>query len=897
MASLYDTVKRKFEDNEGLKKYLYGGLLLAVFGLALWVRYMPADSMAFLQALDPYMIARMSSAIAENGMMPSVDVLRFFPFFTPTHLLNNGNIVIPAYLFQAARMFGVNFMTWAKFYPALMGALAVFPVYFIGKKMFDRKTGVLSAFFLATSAAIMHRSSAGWFEKEPIANVLMITSMYFFIRAWDDSDWISGIVSGTLLGVSATAWGGTNFLFLLYPITVFGIAGLVPIISSLPVMLFDGEMNGLDVKGLFRAFTPVAILGTVLPYILNGSGSTWMIPNNFFFVNMGVLAFLTVRYVVDEYEMVSEKVVPYLSHILVSLGAVMVLLSPLYSQTLYNKISSIVRVALQSGGGVIAGTVAENTPASISQVVSKLGASMGARVLPGAGLFAEFFSGWTFSLVGSGILAVFFIHLLGKQYFGVKEADINSFAGGSSVAVTVISLLVFFGLAGGQAAAFIPAILITVLVTTLVYLYELSVSDEGLEQWVVALFVIWALLFSITALTGQLVLASAFAVLQGIFLMFQKGEKFETDFHWSYSLVVLWIFSTVYGSTQKSRLIFLTASPVAMVAGIGVSKMFDYIASSSVWEDLSFSGSFDALSVFAVAASLLLVVVNVSAVTVMAKSIGGSPNDAWMESMDYMREETPPGSVMLSWWDYGYWFESIGERPAVADGGNMGYYAHSKNISKINYPLADFLTSDSPENHTDFLERYSTDYIVLDSTMIGKYSAVSQISHRSNSDFNSMQTAGCVSTRTSQGQSCKTSRVNNNTVIHYNMRGLEFLVPFTRTGNGFRIDGTPLIRNRGMTVPVSNVCTEDGVFKTRAGEGSSGGFQNSLQESFSMNVPFGGCISLHPYYGPSRIVVVPPAIMDSTLVRLYLMDGNDIDFADKVFDNGYVKMWKVDTEE
>ena len=897
MASLYDTLKRNFDDNEGLKKYLYGGLLLAVFGLALWVRYMPADSMAFLQALDPYMIARMSSAIAENGVIPSVDVLRYFPFFTPTHLLNNGNIVIPAYLFQVVRMFGVNFMTWAKFYPALMGALAVIPMYFIGKKMFDRKTGVLSAFFLATSAAIMHRSSAGWFEKEPIANVLMITSMYFFIRAWDDSEWISGIVSGTLLGVSATAWGGTNFLFLLYPITVFGIAGLVPIVSSLPVMLFDGEMNRLDVKGLFRAFAPVAVLGTVLPFILNGSSSTWSLPNKFFLVNMGVLAFLALRYVLDEYEIVSENVVPYLSHIIVSIGAFMLLLSPLYSQTLYNRVSGIIRVALQSGGGVIAGTVAENTPASITQVVSKLGASMGARILPGAGLFAEFFSGWTFSLIGSGILAVFFVHLIGKQYFRVKDADINSFAGGSTIAVTLISLLVYFGLSGGQAAAFVPAILLTVLVTSLVYLYELSMSDEGLEQWVIALFIIWGLLFVLTIFTGQMVLASAFAVLQGVFLMSQEGERFETDFHWSYSLVVLWIFSTVYGSTQRSRLIFLTASPVAMVAGIGVSKMFDYIASSSVWEEISISGNFDALSVFAVAASFLLIAVNVSAVTVMAKSIGGSPNDAWMESMDYMREETPEGSVMLSWWDYGYWFESIGERPAVADGGNMGYYAHGNNKSKINYPLAEFLTSDSPENHTDFLETHSTDYIVLDSTMIGKYSAVSQIAHRSNSDFNSMQTAECVTVRTSQGRTCKTATVDNNTVIHYDMRGLEFLVPFKRTADGFSINGKPLIRNGGMTVTVSNVCTGNGVLGTGEDEASSGGFQEALRESFSMNVPFGGCISLHPYYSPSRIVVVPPAIMDSTLVRLYLMDGNDIDFVEKAFDNGYVKMWKVDTEE
>lgn len=890
MASLYDTLRDKLDEQDSFEKYVYGGLLTIVFGLALWARYMPAAKMDFLQALDPYMIGRMSASIAENGFMPSVDVTRFFPFFTPTHLLNNGNIVVPAFLFNVVRMFGVNFVGWAKFYPALMGALAVLPVYFIGKRMFGRRTGVISAFFLATSAAIMHRSSAGWFEKEPIANVLMIASMYFFMKAWDEADWLSGIFSGIFLGVSATSWGGTNYLFLLYPLTVFGITGVLPILASIPVMLFDGVMNRIDVKGFFRAFTPVAILGTVLPFILNGSRSTWMIPNKFFYVNMAVLAFLAVRYVVDEYEMVSKDIVPYMSHILVSVGAVLLLLSPLYSQTIANRFTSIMKTALQTGGGVIGGTVAENTPASISQMVSQLGASMSARILPGAAFYAEFFSGWTFSLIGVSILLVYFIHLAGKQYFDFGEADTFKFAGGTSFSVALVSLFVFLGLSGAQATAFIPAILITVLVTTLYYFYESS--EDSIEQWKIALFFFWGGILLLTAFSGLFILTSILVMAQGGYLMFQTGKTFGSDFGWSSSLVMLWMFSTVYGATQKSRLIFLTASPVAMVAGIGVSRAYDFIKSSSFWDSFDFGGDMDALKIFASIMVVVFVVVNISAVTAMAKSISGSPNPEWMENLDHMKEETPEGSVILSWWDYGYWFQSIGERSSVADGGNMGYYRKDNDLSKVNLPLADFLTSHNPSNHTDFLEKYGADYIVLDSTMIGKYSAVSQISNRDNDDFNVMQEADCARKTTAQGTTCKVSEVEGDTVIHYEMGNLEILVPFSQD-DGFKVDGTPIIRSGGRSVQVSNVCTENGVVETDAGTGTKGGFDEALRESFRDNKPFGGCISLNPPRKASRIAIVPPAIMDSTLVRLYLMDGEGIDFVEKVFDNGFAKMWKI----
>ncbi len=43
-----------------------------------------------------------------------------------------------------------------------------------------------------------------------------------------------------------------------------------------------------------------------------------------------------------------------------------------------------------------------------------------------------------------------------------------------------------------------------------------------------------------------------------------------------------------------------------------------------------------------------------------------STND-WADSMQWVRENTPKDAVIASWWDYGYWISTLGERKTLAD--------------------------------------------------------------------------------------------------------------------------------------------------------------------------------------------------------------------------------------
>jgi len=69
----------------------------------------------------------------------------------------------------------------------------------------------------------------------------------------------------------------------------------------------------------------------------------------------------------------------------------------------------------------------------------------------------------------------------------------------------------------------------------------------------------------------------------------------------------------------------------------------------------------------------------------------------WLDALRWVRENTPEDSVVVSWWDYGYWISVVGQRASVADGATI-------NATQIEI-LAKALTS-SEEEALDALVRY-----------------------------------------------------------------------------------------------------------------------------------------------------------------------------------------------
>lgn len=87
-----------------------------------------------------------------------------------------------------------------------------------------------------------------------------------------------------------------------------------------------------------------------------------------------------------------------------------------------------------------------------------------------------------------------------------------------------------------------------------------------------------------------------------------------------------------------------------------------------------------------------------------------NPSDAWCDTLTWVKENTPEDSIILSWWDYGYWINRIGQREA--------YITPSQQAERITETAQFFL---SPVNSTEI----AFDYLILDyATTTSKFEGI-----------------------------------------------------------------------------------------------------------------------------------------------------------------------------
>ncbi len=104
-----------------------------------------------------------------------------------------------------------------------------------------------------------------------------------------------------------------------------------------------------------------------------------------------------------------------------------------------------------------------------------------------------------------------------------------------------------------------------------------------------------------------------------------------------------------------------------------------------------------------------------------AKRIVPSANIQWQRTMEWVRKETPEKSIFVHWWDYGYFIQTLGERPTVTDGGHSGGGHTDHYIGRY------ILTTPNPKTALSFMKTWNVSYLLIDPTEMGKYGAFSKI--------------------------------------------------------------------------------------------------------------------------------------------------------------------------
>lgn len=170
-----------------------------------------------------------------------------------------------------------------------------------------------------------------------------------------------------------------------------------------------------------------------------------------------------------------------------------------------------------------------------------------------------------------------------------------------------------------------------------------------------------------------------------------------------------------------------------------------------------------------------------------APRTGPSANDQWQRAMGFVRDETPEDSLFVHWWDYGYWVQTLGDRATVTDGGHLwGHWDHF--IGRY------VLTTPEPNSALSFMKSHDVDYLLIDQTDLGKYSAYSRIGSDENYDrFSVIQTSPFYAPQTketsegfrrlypfgvyeSKDPECKT-KGNVDEDIEYDLNGTKIFLP------------------------------------------------------------------------------------------------------------------------
>ena len=199
----------------------------------------------------------------------------------------------------------------------------------------------------------------------------------------------------------------------------------------------------------------------------------------------------------------------------------------------------------------------------------------------------------------------------------------------------------------------------------------------------------------------------------GIWLIFNKfTEKFISKDMMIFSIII-GLFGAYIGSAFM-RLEVFTSIAIIILASIGLSsiiKLVDFSKKSNL-QKVIFSNSIFSFIIIMLMIPLFLP--ESGNVLSVAESIpptilnGGTQfqiatND-WRQSLEWIKENTPENSVIGSWWDYGYWIQTIANRPSLVD--NSTVIDHRiKTIAKIFF--------ETPDDAWKSLMEMETDYFVI----------------------------------------------------------------------------------------------------------------------------------------------------------------------------------------
>jgi asparagine N-glycosylation enzyme membrane subunit Stt3 len=220
-----------------------------------------------------------------------------------------------------------------------------------------------------------------------------------------------------------------------------------------------------------------------------------------------------------------------------------------------------------------------------------------------------------------------------------------------------------------------------------------------------------------------------FLMLFGFVFVLQRGRNDDI-------FMLLWGVTSVYFAASFVRLTLILAPAFSVLAAIGTVELgkpaVDIIREAVIYPKRKTRVIARIGREFGVAIFLILLITIVPSfwravqasyqpATIVTSSIPTIPQGGqelryqdWLEALSWMRENTPQGSVVFAWWDYGYWITALGDRRSLADNGTQ----NATQIGMIAQTFLDNTTMAVPN-----LKRYNVSYVAIFITPTGQSQA------------------------------------------------------------------------------------------------------------------------------------------------------------------------------
>ena len=215
----------------------------------------------------------------------------------------------------------------------------------------------------------------------------------------------------------------------------------------------------------------------------------------------------------------------------------------------------------------------------------------------------------------------------------------------------------------------------------------------------------------------------SFVILGTYLLWLHIKEKFPIDT--SAIFLFSWMIITLMSIRSAIRVMFVVVTFVFVAVAFFIVKCYQYgkKTNNSTWKYTLFACSLIGLFLafnFVFGNPLAGTAGNYQAVSYYSHNNGPITGAQWQNSMAWVRNNTSPDSVFISWWDYGYLIQTLGNRTTVVDGGNSNQY--------WDHLVGRYLLTEPNENASlSFMKSHNVSYLLIDPTDLGKYPAFSSI--------------------------------------------------------------------------------------------------------------------------------------------------------------------------